>query len=156
TRIFNVPGANSIGDPDWVLVLETGISTPPTPPAAPSNLAATAVSGTQINLSWTDNSNNESGFTIDRATDSGFSQNVVSVTLGADVTSFQASGLGASTTYFFRVRATNAAGDSANSNTATATTQTVVEGPFGGTPAAIPGRIEAENFDTGGEGVAFH
>ena len=28
--------------------------------------------------------------------------------------------------------------------------------PFGGTPAAIPGLIEAENFDDGGEGVAYH
>src|SRR5262249_25313036 len=51
---------------------------------------------------------------------------------------------------------TNAAGDSANSNTATTTTPAPVEGAFGGTPAAVPGKIEAENFDTGGEGVAFH
>jgi subtilisin family serine protease len=28
--------------------------------------------------------------------------------------------------------------------------------PFGGTAAAIPGLIEAENFDDGGEGVAYH
>jgi hypothetical protein len=28
--------------------------------------------------------------------------------------------------------------------------------PFGGTPAAVPGLIEAENFDDGGEGVAYH
>src|SRR6185295_14817594 len=28
--------------------------------------------------------------------------------------------------------------------------------PFGGTAAAIPGLIEAENFDEGGEGVAYH
>jgi len=28
--------------------------------------------------------------------------------------------------------------------------------PFGGTPAPIPGLIEAENFDEGGEGIAYH
>jgi subtilisin family serine protease len=28
--------------------------------------------------------------------------------------------------------------------------------PFGGLPAVIPGQIEAENFDDGGEGVAYH
>src|SRR5439155_9481294 len=28
--------------------------------------------------------------------------------------------------------------------------------PFGGTPASVPGQIEAENFDDGGEGVAYH
>jgi hypothetical protein len=30
------------------------------------------------------------------------------------------------------------------------------EGPFGGTPAAIPGTVKAENYDTGGQGVAYH
>ena len=35
---------------------------PPSPPAAPSGLLATAVSSTQIDLSWTDNSSSESGF----------------------------------------------------------------------------------------------
>src|SRR5258706_113965 len=28
--------------------------------------------------------------------------------------------------------------------------------PYLGTPAAIPGQIEAENFDSGGEGIAYH
>jgi Carbohydrate binding module (family 6) len=28
--------------------------------------------------------------------------------------------------------------------------------PFTGTPLALPGTVEAENFDNGGEGVAFH
>lgn len=28
--------------------------------------------------------------------------------------------------------------------------------PFGGNPAAVPGRVQAENFDEGGEGVAYH
>jgi hypothetical protein len=31
-----------------------------------------------------------------------------------------------------------------------------VEGPFGGTPAAIPGTVQAENYDTGGQGVAYN
>ena len=30
------------------------------------------------------------------------------------------------------------------------------EGPYGGTPAAVPGTVQAENYDTGGEGVAYH
>jgi hypothetical protein len=154
SRSFTAPGTNSAGAADWVLVLETGAA--PTSPAAPSNLVATPVSTAQVNLSWTDNSGDETGFKIDRATDAGFTRNLVSVTVGANVTGFQASGLAAGTTYFFRVRSTNAGGDSANSNTATAATPAPAEGPFGGTPAAVPGKIEAENFDTGGEGVAFH
>jgi titin len=38
-------------------------------PAAPSSLAATAVSSSQVNLSWIDNSSNESGFYLERSTD---------------------------------------------------------------------------------------
>jgi len=33
---------------------------------------------------------------------------------------------------------------------------TVPESPFSGTPAAIPGVVQAENYDLGGEGVAYH
>jgi PKD repeat protein len=42
--------------------------TAPSGPAAPSNLAATAVSSTRVDLTWTDNSTNETGFKIERAT----------------------------------------------------------------------------------------
>jgi len=35
-------------------------------------------------------------------------------------------------------------------------TAIITETPFGGTPAALPGRVEAENFDNGGEGLAYH
>jgi beta-glucanase (GH16 family) len=30
------------------------------------------------------------------------------------------------------------------------------EGPYNGTPAAIPGTVQAENYDTGGQGVAYN
>src|SRR5262249_2268730 len=42
-------------------------------PKAATNLVATAISLTQVNLAWTDNSNNESGFAIERCTGSGCS-----------------------------------------------------------------------------------
>jgi beta-glucanase (GH16 family) len=29
------------------------------------------------------------------------------------------------------------------------------EGPYGGTPAAIPGTVQAENYDTGGQGIGY-
>jgi beta-glucanase (GH16 family) len=38
---------------------------------------------------------------------------------------------------------------------AAAQTAFAAEGPFGGTPAAIPGTVQAENYDTGGSGVAY-
>ena len=91
-------------------------------PAAPSGLSASAVSFSQINLAWTDNANNESSFYLDRATDGGFSSNLATVVLGPNTSSSIATGLSGNTTYYFRVRAYNSSGVSANSNAASATT----------------------------------
>ncbi|MDZ7269295.1 MAG: S8 family serine peptidase, partial [candidate division KSB1 bacterium] len=98
-----------------------GLGAPPTPPNAPSGLTATAVSTSQINLAWTDNSTNETGFEIDRATTSGGPYTQIATT-AANVTSYSDTGLSPNTTYYYRVRATNGAGDSGNSNEASATT----------------------------------
>jgi hypothetical protein len=94
-----------------------------TPPAVPANLTAAGVSSSQISLAWTDNSNNETGFKIERclgATCSNFAQ---IATVGANVASYSDTGLSASTSYSYRVRASNSAGDSDYSNTTSATTQ---------------------------------
>jgi hypothetical protein len=90
-------------------------------PAAPSSLAATVVSNSRINLSWTDNSSNETGFELKRATDSAFTQNVVWIG-GISGTTYGNTGLSPSTTYYYKVRAEGTAGKSAYSNTVSATT----------------------------------
>ena len=100
----------------------------PVPPAAPTNLTATTVSSSQINLSWTDNANNENGFKVEQSTDgTNFTQIAM---LGSNTVSFSATGLAASTTYFYRVVSFNDAGNSSFSNTASATTS--------GAPSAVP------------------
>jgi len=91
-----------------------------TPPAAPSDLSATAVSASQINLSWTDNSDNEDGFKVERSLDGSTWTQIA--TVGANVTTYQNTGLSCSTIYYYRVSAYNAGGDSDYSNTAYATT----------------------------------
>ena len=93
------------------------------PPAAPTGLAATAVSSSQINLTWTDSDNTEQGFKIERCTGAGCTDFAQIATVGANVTSYSNTGLTASTSYSYRVRAYNAAGDSDYSNTASAVTQ---------------------------------
>lgn len=90
-------------------------------PVAPSSLAATTVSASQINLSWTDNSSNETGFKLERKAGSSGSWSQIA-TPGQNITSFQDTGRTASTTYFYRVRASNASGDSSFSNETSATT----------------------------------
>jgi hypothetical protein len=89
-------------------------------PAAPTGLTATAVSLSQIKLTWADTSSNESGFKIERSTATAPWAQIG--TTGANVASFASTGLTGSTTYSYRVRATSTAGDSAYSNTASATT----------------------------------
>jgi fibronectin type 3 domain-containing protein len=93
------------------------------PPSAPTGLTATAFSSSQIDLSWTDASDNEDGFKIERCESSNCSF-VQIAQVGANVMNYSdSSGLNANTGYTYRVRASNAGGDSAYSNTASATTQ---------------------------------
>jgi endoglucanase len=88
---------------------------------APSSLAATPVSSSQINLTWSDNSTDEDSFELQRANDTSFSSGLVTTMLSSNVTSASATGLTPSTTYYFRVRATNSFGVSAYSSTSSAT-----------------------------------
>ena len=113
----------------------TPSATPTAPPSAPTSLSATTLTAGQIRLTWTDNASNEGGFKIDRSIDgTTFSQ---IGTVGANTTIFTSSGLTASTTYYYRVRAYNAAGNSNYSNTANATTLAAGATPTP-TPAATP------------------
>ena len=93
-------------------------------PLTPSNLQASAVSSSEIDLSWTDNSSNEGGFKIERKTGSGGTYSLVHTTV-ADVTSHSDTGLSAGTAYYYRIYSFNSAGDSGYSNEASATTQSV-------------------------------
>jgi len=94
-----------------------------TPPTAPTNLTATAASASQINLAWTASTDNVgvTGYMVERcqgAACSNFAQIATPTT-----TTFSDTALTASTSYSYRVRATDAAGNlSAYSNTASAST----------------------------------
>lgn len=84
--------------------------------AAPSALTAASTVTRRIDLRWTDNSTNETGFSIDRSRDgSNFSQ---IATVGANVTTFADSNRRSGRRYYYRVRAYNATQNSAYSNSA--------------------------------------
>jgi hypothetical protein len=108
-------------DEDLVLVA--------TPPLAPSNLNAATASSTQIRLTWTNNAGyNKDGFKIERKTGAeSYSQIATVVTVG--VTSYFDTGLTPGTTYYYKVVAYNAMGDSTDSNEAGATTQAAPTSP---------------------------
>jgi uncharacterized protein YkwD len=90
-----------------------------TPPAAPTGLVATG-GPRQVSLSWADVSG-ETGYKVERSLDgvNGWAQ---IGTTGVNVTTYQDTGLNAGTTYYYRVRATNASGDGAYSPVASAST----------------------------------
>ncbi len=90
--------------------------------AAPSNLTASAVSVSQIDLAWADNADNEDGVKIERCTGTGCTDFAQITTVASNVTTHSDTGLTADTTYCYRVRAFNAGGDSDYSNVACATT----------------------------------
>jgi hypothetical protein len=112
---------------------QAGAKLTQTVPAAPSNFTAAAVATSRIHLSWTDNSNNETGFAIERATYNskngklgGWSQ---IATVGANVTAYDDTGVASSGSYAYRIRSFNSAGDSAYVN---ASPGTVAVGSTGG------------------------
>jgi len=111
-------------------------------PTAPTNLIATAISPGQVNLTWTDNSSDELSFLIERKTGSaGTFAQIASVS--TNVVTFGDTGLTASTTYFYRVRASNASGNSAYTNQGSVTTPagdaTPPTAPTGLTATAVSG-----------------
>jgi hypothetical protein len=102
-------------------------------PQAPTGLTATAVSSNAINLFWTDNASNETGFQIEISTNGTTFTTVANA--GVNATGIPVSGLSAGTTYYFRVRASSTAGNSSYSNVVSTTTNPV------GTP--IPANVIA-------------
>jgi hypothetical protein len=89
----------------------------------PTNFTATPTSTTQINLAW-DAVASATGYVVDRATNSGFTTGVALGIYNSSGTSYNNTGLTASTTYYYRVRAIAAGYTDSNYGTASGTTQT--------------------------------
>ncbi len=132
-----------------------GIDT--TPPAAPTGLAATAGDGT-VSLDWNNNSESDlAGYNVYRSTTSGsgYAKINISLVTNSDYTDNTVTN---GITYYYVVTAVDtSSNESGYSNQDSATPVQSSQAPYPGPSAhAIPGRIEAENYDSGGEGVAYH
>ena len=123
---YRVLAFNAVGNSSFSNIAETTTSAapppPPQPPSAPGNLTASAISHSQINLGWSDNSGNEDSFRLQRCTGSGCSNFLEIAAPGANVTTYSDSGLTPQTLYRYRVLAFNAVGDSSFSNIAETST----------------------------------
>lgn len=93
---------------------------PVTPPADPTGLVATAVAHNQVNLSWNDNANDETGYEVQRALSGGSFSAVATLTAGEK--NYNDTSVSLLTAYDYRVRALKGATESDFSNTASANT----------------------------------
>ena len=91
-------------------------------PAAPTNLTATALRASSIGLKWTNGTSNQTEVRVERCRGSGCSSFAQVAALPGTSTTFTDAGLIRRTTYRYRVRAYNAAGDSTYPNIASART----------------------------------
>ena len=99
-------------------------------PGQVTGLSASAASTSQINLSWNNPTGTETGFKILRATSSGGTYSQITTVSGT--TSYSNTGLSASTTYYYKVKAyTSPGGDGAESSIANATTNSAGSAPTG-------------------------
>ncbi len=112
-------------------------------PVAPTNLAAAATAPT-VTLTWTDNATNETGFTIQRARNTGFTTGLTTFTAAANATTFVDSTVAATTTYYYRVQAASAT-PSPWSNIATVTTAAL--------PLAAPSNLAINTALTSRTGI---
>jgi titin len=113
---YKVCATNSAGDSSYSNEVN-GITTM----RVPTGLVATAVSSSQINLTWTDNSLSESGYKIEQSAVDNQHYSQIGVTV-PNATSYSAIGLSAGTKYYYRMRAYNAIATSAYSSEKNATT----------------------------------
>ena len=127
----------------------TGIGVTPadtTPPGAPASLTATAAGTSQVNVAWSAASDDVgvAGYRVERCTGSGCSSFAEIVALGPGASVYSDIGLAAGSTYGYRVRAVDAAGNLGSySAVATATTQAPDT-----QPPTVPGGVSAVGSGT--------
>jgi glucose/arabinose dehydrogenase/predicted phage tail protein len=138
TYRYRVRAADAAGNLGLYSPIATATTTDPTPPSAPATLNATAVSAVQIDLSWTPAADNVgvTGYRVERCTGSGCT--TFAEISAPTTTAFSDGARTASTTYRYRVRAADAAGNlGAYSPIATATTPAVADLTPPTAPAAL-------------------
>jgi FtsP/CotA-like multicopper oxidase with cupredoxin domain len=113
TYAYRVAAVNSAGLSAYSNTASVSVASPP---AAPTSVTATAARqgrNARVTLNWVDAAIDETGFTVQRATNPAFTANVVTTSIGANVTTYTTGNLARSTPYYFRVLAYNASGPSA-------------------------------------------
>jgi FtsP/CotA-like multicopper oxidase with cupredoxin domain len=118
---YRVVAYNAAGDSRSNAVTLSNLAVPAAPSGLNFTIARTAAGPDTVTLSWTDNATNETGFTIQRATNAAFTAGLTILTRAANVTS-TTNTVAHGATYHYRIRAINPSAVSTWSNTITVTT----------------------------------
>ena len=98
------------------------VVSPPAPPTAPSGLRIDYIGANRVQLAWTDTSNNEDGFVIERCANRGCANFVQVGQVAANTPLYLDNNLFANTQYYYRVRAFNLGGSSGTTEVVSAKT----------------------------------
>jgi hypothetical protein len=154
TYYYRVCAHNANGFSGFVSAHAT-TDTPPPTPVAPTGLAASGVSQSQINLSWAHSGSNEDGFRIERSDDAGLTWKVVDAAVAVNATSYSDTGLSAGTTYRYVVIAFNGSGEAA-SDPANGTTDSAPDLSLTASGYKVKGQQKVTLEWTGGSNVNIY
>jgi hypothetical protein len=118
----------------------------PSIPTAASDLQITSITSTTMNLTWTDNSSDETGFAVYRSIDDGATYSYLAM-VAANTTTYSASGLTGGSSYYWKLFAITEGGvattDTVNDYTSSPAVVTAVvnNGAWGTTSTWSPARV---------------
>jgi len=150
-RAYNTVGDSAYSSPPLSVTM-------PLPPRPPANLVATPLSDIEIRLTWTDASNNEKGFKVERCQGANCTNFVQITTVGVNVTGYTNTGLSLDTVYRYRIRAYNDFADSTYTDIVTAKTFGPPAAPSGLSVVATPNsssKLSLSWTDPGNEETGF-
>jgi len=122
--------------------------------ASPTNLQLSIVADSTVKISWVNKTNQNGDIHIERKTSSGKFEEIG--TVSASSTEYIDKTAKNGTIYYYRVHTTISPATELYSYPQMVNIVSTVRTPYSGKAISIPGTVEAENFDKGGEGLSYH